>query len=77
MNEMPSLKEIVKDNKVYFSHYRANVLYYNVSVDKTKYMFTVPTEDVGDATFQDVDKAMLFMRYIRKALAEKTFVIAK
>ena len=74
MNEMPSLKEVVKDNKVYFSHYRANVLYYKVDVKEQTYMFTVPIEDVGDATFEANDKAMLFMRYIRKSLAEKTFV---
>ena len=75
MNEIPSLKEIVKDNKVYFSHYRANIMYYKVDVNSETYMFTVPIEDVGDAIFEAIDKAMLFMRYIRKSLDEKTFVL--
>jgi hypothetical protein len=32
-----SIKEIVKDNKVYFSHYRAGYLYYNVNVNEKQY----------------------------------------
>jgi hypothetical protein len=40
------------------------------------YVFPVPLSDVGDATLLATDKAMLFMRYIRKALEEGTFVKA-
>jgi hypothetical protein len=69
-----NLKEIVKDNTVSFKQYRANVLYYNVVVKEETYMFPVPTEDIGDATFNATDKAMMFMRYIRKAIEDKTFV---
>ncbi|MCB0631289.1 MAG: hypothetical protein KDD15_16200 [Lewinella sp.] len=68
-----TLKEIVKDNRVYFNSYRKGVLYYRVAVDGKNYRFPVPIEDTGDATFLDSDKAMLFMRYIRKALKENTF----
>ena len=71
-----SIKQIVKDNQVSFSHYRAGHLYYEVSVDQDKYSFPVPIEDIGDATFLNYDKAIIMMRYIRKALTEGTFVRA-
>ena len=69
-----TVKEIVKDNKVQFSHYRAQHLYYLVTVEDVKYSFPVPLEDVGDATFLNEDKAIIMMRYIRKALDDGTFV---
>lgn len=68
------LKTIVKNNTVNFSHYRAGHMYYHVTVEEKTYSFPVPIEDIGDATFLAEDKAMIFMRYIRKALDEKTFV---
>ena len=68
------LIEIVKDNTVKFSHYRAGHLYYNVDVKGETFMFPVPISDVGDATFLNEDKASMLMRYIRKALEDKTFV---
>jgi len=72
---LPTLKEIVKDNRVYFSHYRASQLYYTVKVDDKTYLFNVPIEDTGDATFEMEDKAMFFMRYIRKSLDDGSFVL--
>jgi hypothetical protein len=39
--------------------------------------FPVPIEDVGDATFNATEKALLFMRYIRKAQEEGSFVRIK
>jgi hypothetical protein len=39
-------------------------------------MFPVPLSDVGDATLDAQDKAIIFMRYIRKAIDEGTFVPA-
>ena len=69
-----SIKEIVKDNHVFFSHYRAGYLYYNIDVNSERYVFPVPIEDIGDATFNNKDRAMLFMRYIRKAIDDGTFV---
>ena len=68
------LKDIVKNNVVNFSHYRASYLYYNVTVEDVKYSFPVPIEDIGDATFLNQDKAIIFMRYIRKSLDDNTFV---
>lgn len=69
-----TLKQIVKNNQVHFSHYRAGHLYYNVPVEQDQYSFPVPVEDIGDATFLNNDKAIIMMRYIRKAMALGTFV---
>lgn len=61
-----NIKEMVKDNKrVKFCYYRQGELYY---ITECGFMFTVPISDIGDATFLAEDKAMLFMRYIRKQI---------
>jgi hypothetical protein len=72
------IKDIVRDNTVRFAKYRQGVAYYTVRVpsDGLEYMFPVPLSDIGDATLLASDKAMVFMRYIRKALEDKTFVKA-
>ena len=70
------IKDIVKDNMVRFLRYRKGIAYYAVRVpaEDADYAFPVPLDDIGDATLEAEDKAMLFMRYIRKALDEGTFV---
>ena len=61
-----NIKDMVKDNKrVKFCYYRQGELYY---VTECGFMFTVPISDAGDATFLAEDKAMFFMRYIRKQI---------
>ncbi len=47
-------------------HYRKGELWY--VVEATGFTFPVPVSDCGDGTFLATDRAMLFMRYIRKAL---------
>lgn len=59
-----SLKEHVQ-GKVYFQFCRDNKLFYKTD---SGLLFAVPIEDIGNATFLAEDKAMLFMRYIRKYL---------
>lgn len=59
-----SIKEHIKGN-VEFQFYRDGNLYYKTESGIT---FPVPIEDIGNATFLRTDKAMLFMRYIRKFL---------
>ena len=71
---MKSIKEIVKDNKVEFSSYRANTFYYNIEVDGSFYQFPISREDIEGATLQAMDKAIYFMRWINKAIKEKTFI---
>lgn len=69
-----NIKDIVKDNKVYFLFYRQYVMYYGVTVNEKKLMFPVPLSDVMDATLFAEEKAITYMRYIRKAMADGTLV---
>ena len=56
---------VAKGNLVTFKYYRKNELWYSTECG---FMFPVPIEDTGDAQFLPSDKAMMFMRYIRKQL---------
>lgn len=61
---MLSIKDMVKDGKkVRFSYYRSGELWYTT---EDGFNFPVPISDTGEAAFMNEDKAMLFMRYIRK-----------
>lgn len=62
-----NIKEMVKDKTVKFTRYRKGELYYETECG---FEFPVPISDVGDATFKSEDKAILFMRYIRKHISE-------
>lgn len=69
---MTDLKDMVRDGKkVVFQYYKDGQLFYQTECG---FEFPVPVTDIGNATFLAEDKAMLFMRYIRKhlkALEEK------
>ncbi len=70
-----NIVDIVKDNTVHFVRYRQGVAYYGVNVpSEGEFMFPVPLADIGDATLELEDKAILFMRYIRRAMGEGSFV---
>lgn len=59
-----NLKEMVKDNrKVNFVRYRKGELIY---VTECGFEFPVPIDDTGDGIFLAQDKAIIFMRYIKK-----------
>lgn len=63
---MSDIKNMVGKGKVVkFKYFRKGNLYY---ATECGFEFPVPVEDTGDATFLDQDKAMYFMRYIRKHL---------
>lgn len=63
---MINVKEHVnKGQMVKFLFYRSGTLYYQT---EKGLIFEVPTSDCGDACFKDSDKAMLFMRWIRKQI---------
>ena len=57
-----SIKDMVKDKKVTFSHYCDGYLYYTTECG---FKFPVPVSDIGTATFLNEDRAILFMRWIR------------
>ena len=64
---MRTLKEmIVNHQKVRFSFYRDGQLWYETECG---FRFPVPITDAGTATFLSEDRAILFMRYIRKQMA--------
>jgi hypothetical protein len=64
---MRTLKEMVVNNqKVTFSFYRDGQLWY---VTECGFQFPVPVAEAGTATFLAEDRAILFMRYIRKYMA--------
>ena len=63
---MRNIKTMVKDKVVRFRFYREGELYYETECG---FVFPVPLVDVGNSTFLAEDKALLFMRYIRRHLA--------
>ena len=56
-------RAVSEQRKVQFVHYRDGDLYYKTEFGE---LFAVPISDVGNATFLAEDKAILFMRYMRK-----------
>lgn len=62
-----NIKELVGPGKtVKFLYYKQKELWYETDCG---FSFPVPIDDTGDGVFLATDKAMLFMRYIRKQLA--------
>lgn len=60
---------MVKDNTVYFDYYRNGELWYKLMHgNNEEFLFPVPINDVGGAVLLKEDKALFFMRYIRKHL---------
>lgn len=63
---MNSLKEMVRNGRlVTFDRYRNGELIY---ITECGFEFPVPISDTGNGVFLKEDKAMLYMRYIRKQL---------
>jgi len=60
---MNSIKDMVKNKKVTFLFYREGELWYTTECD---FHFPVPINDTGTAAMNAEDKAILFMRWIRK-----------
>jgi hypothetical protein len=57
---------IVNNQTVRFSFYRDGQLWYETTCG---FRFPVPISDAGTATFLAEDRAILFMRYIRRQMA--------
>lgn len=73
---MNIMEFVGKNNKVTFSHYRAGMFYYYVPrLDGTEvYTFPVPADDVGNGTLLNEDKAITYMRWIRRAISDNTLI---
>lgn len=72
---------VINENMAMFDHYFDGALWYRVEwiekdgIEKNgsygkdrEFLFPVPIEDIGTATFKNEEKALLMMRYIRKHL---------
>jgi hypothetical protein len=70
---MVSIKEIVKDNVVDFVSVAKGTALYKVNVQGVDYIFPVDLNDIGEGTLLAQDKAIFFMRYIRKAIESNDF----
>jgi hypothetical protein len=70
----PEIKHVVRSNTVHFMRFRRGTAFYAVTTPSGTYEFPVDVADIGDATLLAEDRAMLFMRYIRRAMADGTFV---
>jgi DnaJ-class molecular chaperone len=62
---MSSLKDHISGNAT-FQYYKDYQLWYKT--ENTNFLFPVPTSDIGTATFNNTEKGLLLMRYIRKHL---------
>ncbi len=56
---------MIRGKQVTFEYYRDGELWYTTECG---FKFPVPIEDAGTAVFKAQDKAILFMRYIRKEI---------
>jgi len=66
LENIMNIKDMVSNGKrVYFIRYQKNELWY---VTECGFEFPVPISDTGDACFEKEDKALLFMRWIRKQI---------
>ena len=62
---MYNLKDMVKSKKVHFVKYRKGELIYSTECG---FEFPVAIADTGDGAFLAEDRAMTFMRWIRKQI---------
>lgn len=63
MSISEQIKNMVKDKTVHFCFYKEGELWYTTECG---FNFPVPISDVGSAAMLSSDKAIFFMRWIRK-----------
>jgi len=56
-------RAVSEKRKVTFTYYRDGSLWYLTEFDE---LFSVPIDDIGNATFNKEEKAILLMRYMRQ-----------
>lgn len=69
--KVPTVKQIVRNNQAKFVKYQDGNLWYQVicTDDDNKvhlFDFPIPVNDAGDGAFLSSDKAITYMRWIRK-----------
>lgn len=55
-------RAVIENRKVTFAYYRDGSLWYLTEFDE---LFPIPIDDIGNATFNKEEKALLLMRYMR------------
>lgn len=75
MTQVPrSISALIKDNIVKFNRFQHNMFYYDIFYDELWWQFPVPLDDIGNGELKQEDKAIFFMRWIRKAIEDQTLV---
>lgn len=70
------ITQMVKDNaKVYFAYYSDGNLVYTIHnpVDDCRYGFSVPISETKGGIFLRTDRALYYIRWIRKAIQTNQF----
>jgi hypothetical protein len=74
---MEKMVDIVRDNNAEFLHAKKGILYYRIETKLNVYIFPIDmsnSEDIGEATFNKVEKALHLMRYINKAISNNSLI---
>ena len=74
------IKDVIKDGIAKFHYMQNRVMWYKIENEKDVYIFPVDlnnTEDIGEARFEPEYKAITLMRYLRKAIIDKTIASYK
>lgn len=66
--------KLVKNNTVKFDSYRAGFFYYTIGYENETYRFCFETHEIAGATLQKEDKAIMFLRFINKAIDHHQFI---
>ena len=75
MEPLKVTADLIEEREVEFLYYRDGSLWYKLpTLTETffggSFIFPVPITDAGTATFKAKDKAIYFMRWIRKHMVE-------
>lgn len=71
------IAELVKDTVCQFWYYQNNLLWYHFELGNLHYSFPVDIsdkDDIGNAIFGNEYKTITLMRYLRKAIENKTLI---
>lgn len=69
------LGEIIKGRIARFYFYRQGNLYYTLRIADREYSFPIPINDLEGATVSLEEKAIILMRYIKRAFEDGTLVL--
>jgi len=69
---MHTIKQIIENNTAQFSFYQEGKVYYSISVENDMYEFPIPIEEVGTGVLLRDEKAIYFMKWIKKAIETET-----